>query len=87
MAACDRAIALGGSDPDYTYYHDSRGIARALVGDYDGALEDFRFFVEVKSESGEDARGVLMREDWIADLEEGRNPIDESTIISLRGPG
>jgi hypothetical protein len=43
MAACDRAITLGESDPDYTHYHNSQGIARALAGDYDGALEDFRF--------------------------------------------
>ena len=43
MDACERAVELAPDDGDY---RDSRGLARALMGDYTGAIEDFKFAVE-----------------------------------------
>ncbi|NUM44656.1 MAG: TIR domain-containing protein, partial [Anaerolineales bacterium] len=36
--ACDRALELV---PDDGYFRDSRGVSRALLGDFEGAIEDF----------------------------------------------
>ena len=43
MAACEQAVAL---EPDNGDKLDSRGLARALAGDYPGAIQDFQGFVE-----------------------------------------
>jgi tetratricopeptide (TPR) repeat protein len=41
--ACERAVELA---PDNGGHRDSRSLARALTGDYDGAIKDFKFFIE-----------------------------------------
>ncbi len=43
LDACERAVELAPENGDY---HDSRGLARALTGDYEGAIEDFEFYIE-----------------------------------------
>jgi hypothetical protein len=80
LPACERAVEL---EPDKGGCHDSRGLARALTGDYVGAIEDFQFYVEW----GEDKRSREMldkRLDWIRELEAGRNPFDAATLEALR---
>lgn len=42
MEACNRAVELA---PDNMSYIDSRGLARALLGDIKGAIEDFETFI------------------------------------------
>jgi len=42
LNAGERAVKLGAGDANM---RDSRGLARALNGDYKGAIEDFSFFV------------------------------------------
>ena len=67
---------------------DSRGLARALTGDKDGAIEDFMAVVEYVKPLAD--LGVLnpaflpRRESWIAALKEGRNPFDEQLLNALR---
>lgn len=80
--ACEQAVELA---PDDGWIRDSRGLARALTGDYPGAIEDFKFCVEWLKENGmyEQYDGA-MREAWIAELEAGRNPFDEDTLTALR---
>ena len=80
MAACERAVDL---EPDRGAYRDSRGVARALTGDWAGALEDFAFYVEWANRTGE-GTNVSWREGWIAALKAGRNPFDEATLRALR---
>lgn len=62
-------------------YRDSRGLARVLTGDIDGALADFRFFVE-------EGRGdVARREEWITRLAAGEEPaviFDAATLAALK---
>jgi regulator of sirC expression with transglutaminase-like and TPR domain len=48
MNACEQAVQL---DPNTGHWYDSRGLARALSGDYQGAIEDFQFFVEWSKEN------------------------------------
>jgi tetratricopeptide (TPR) repeat protein len=80
LPACERAVEL---EPDDGGYRDSRGLARALTGDYAGAIEDFQFFVEWGR--GQRSKEMLdKRRDWIQRLEADRNPFDEATLEALR---
>jgi hypothetical protein len=71
-------------EPNHGGIRDSRGLARALTGDYAGAIEDFKFFVEWSKKPGSFAPNVPWREAWIAELETGRNPFDKVTLEALR---
>jgi tetratricopeptide (TPR) repeat protein len=81
MEACEMAVAL---DPEHGGIRDSRGVARAIMGDYTGAIEDFNFYVEWAKENY--AYGIYSnkREAWITELENGRNPFDEEMLESLK---
>lgn len=82
MDACETAVAL---DPEHGGIRDSRGVARALSGDYTGAIEDFTFFVDWCTESDGCSRfNVQKREAWIIELENGRNPFDAEVLESLK---
>jgi tetratricopeptide (TPR) repeat protein len=81
LPACEHALALV---PDDGGYRDSRGLARALTGDYAGAIEDFQYYVDWATERRPDNRPVR-RQAWIADLKAGRNPFDEAALVSLQG--
>jgi len=62
-------------------YQDSRGLARALTGDLDGALTDFQAFLDWPGFSGlEKAR----RERWVAALQAGENPFTPEELDALR---
>ncbi len=79
--ACDRAVELLPDDGDI---RDSRGVSRALLGDFAGAIEDFEAFIAY----GQDyySEDVLdLRRQWIEALQAGNNPFDEATLASLRG--
>jgi len=81
MDACEQAVELAPDDGDY---RDSRGLARALTGDYAGAIEDFEFYVEWLKENDRYEPNGPKREAWIAELEAGRNPFDAATLEELR---
>lgn len=84
-AACERAVTLA---PDNGGIRDTRGVNRALNGDFAGALEDFRAYVKWAKErdsADEDFRAsVARREAWIVALEAGENPFNEETLAALR---
>jgi hypothetical protein len=86
MSACDNAVqGASGSEPDVlAYSRSSRGVARALTGDYSGAIEDFQFFVTWYENDASRRDLVLQREAWIVDLKIGQNPFDEATLAILR---
>jgi hypothetical protein len=86
MTACNKAVQVASeSDPVYlAASRDSRGIARALTGDFCGAIEDFQFYVEWYRDDSFRQDQVDQRGDWIAELEKGRNPLDEETLAALR---
>jgi tetratricopeptide (TPR) repeat protein len=79
--ACERAVAL---EPTNGAYRDSRGLARALLGDYDGAAADFRFFIEWSQQTGQYEPDRLKRAQWLTQLAAGQNPFDAATLAELR---
>jgi DNA polymerase III delta prime subunit len=82
VEVCEKAVELA---PDNGLYRDSRGLCRALTGDYGGAIEDFEFYVEWAKENGEDEQDRAKREVWIAALEAGENPFTEEVLKELAG--
>jgi len=80
---CEGAVQLASPDR-IAGNRDSRGLARALMGDHAGAIEDFRFFIDWSKENDQYERYGRKREAWIAELEAGRNPFDEATLDALR---
>ena len=63
---------------------DSRGLARALLGDYEGAIEDFEALIDWAEVQDWDPRYAIKRRSWIKDLENGINPFDEATLEELK---
>jgi WD40 repeat protein len=75
---CEQAVGLA---PDDAGIHDSRGLARALTGDFAGAIDDFRFFID----SGEyDESFVQERQQWVIDLYHGINPFTPEILEQLK---
>jgi hypothetical protein len=81
MAACEQAVKLV---PEHGMLRDSRGLARALMGDYAGAIEDFKFYVEWSQRYAVSKHSRSKRQVWVAELEAGRNPFDSATLEALR---
>jgi hypothetical protein len=79
--ACEWAVA-DATDDNVASYRDSRGLARALTGNVEGALDDFHFFVEAGTGSNREAR-----EAWITRLAAGEEPaviFDAATLEALK---
>ena len=81
LDVCEQAVQLAPGDGGI---RDSRGLARAITGNFTGAVEDFEAFVSWAKATGSYERGGKLREDWIASLAAGKNPIDEATLAALR---
>ncbi len=81
LPACETAVELR---PEEFRYRSPRGLARALTGDRDGAIEDFRFYVEAASQESLWAERLEKRKRWLEALENGRDPFDEATLTALR---
>jgi tetratricopeptide (TPR) repeat protein len=75
MPACEMALKL---EPDGPVYFESRGLARALLGDYAAAAADFREAVKLAQEFGEAEDNMAEWESWAQTLEQGQNPFDET---------
>ena len=74
---CERAVKRA---PSVAAFRDSRGLARALLGDFEGAKEDFEVVVAAESL---DAKTRLKRSEWVTALGEGTNPITEEELAEL----
>jgi hypothetical protein len=80
---CEQAVLL---EPDSAFIHDSRGLARALTGDYAGAIRDFQFFVDHGADQVFDESLVQERQRWILNLKAGRNPFTLEVLDELKTP-
>lgn len=80
---CDRALSI---DPDYYLAYDSRGLAHALLGNHEKALEDFNRFLEWLGTQSSDTydRYGPRRKRWVESLSKGENPFDEAELLALR---
>jgi WD40 repeat protein len=81
MAACERAVALA---PDDGNIHDSRAVARALTGDYSGAIQDFQQYLEWGPKNGQPEEQIRQRQDWLRLLQANQNPFNEELLKLLR---
>lgn len=89
--ACEQGVNL---DPDNGNIRDSRGVNRALHGDSQGAIDDFRAYVawaeaqmeniDNDAEAEEYAAAIARRKAWITALEAGEDPFDDATLEALR---
>ncbi len=79
--ACNKAVEL---TPYDGWVRDSRGLVRTLLGNYDGAIEDFEFFINWFVDDPRFRKIGLKREHWITELESGRNPLDRDTLTGIR---
>ncbi|WP_246844342.1 hypothetical protein [Hydrocoleum sp. CS-953] len=77
MFACEKAVALSQKNP---YILDSRGIARALTGDFKGAVADFQEYVKLTDNEENKAK----RQEWIKALQRGENPFTDEVLQELR---
>jgi WD40 domain-containing protein len=87
LAACDKAVDW--ADPAVRdYYRDSRGLARALTGDKQGAIDDFESVVaHLNKEPGRGGFSetfLRRREEWIDALRKGDDPFNSKLLEELR---
>ena len=85
---CEKAVEL---HPENGNLRDSRGLARALTGDTESAIDDFQAFIDwidnTKPQT-EDQKVQLkkwkrQRQGWIDALRAGENPFTEEELKSL----
>ena len=74
---CEQAVL---SAPNDAAIRDSRGLARALTGDLDGAILDFQYFVGHSN----DGDAIEKRKQWISELQKGNNPFTPEVLESLK---
>ena len=77
IGTCDRWVTLS---PDAAPARDARGIARALTGDYPGAIADLEASVNVFTSEPQ----RVERSAWIRTLRAGRNPFTPDVLEQLR---
>jgi WD40 repeat protein len=71
MDACEHAVKEAQHlQPGSWNSRDSRGVARALTGNMQGAIEDFQFYVN----HAQDKQLKEQRQQWIDDLGKGKKP-------------
>ncbi|MEH2407992.1 MAG: ribosome assembly protein 4, partial [Nostoc sp.] len=76
LPACEKAVALA---PD-GLTRDSRGLARALTGNYQGAITDFEAYIA----QTQDKDSKAQRQRWVKDLRAGKNPFTDAELKKLR---
>jgi WD40 repeat protein len=81
MPACDYAVEASAGNANYV---DSRGLARALTGDTEGAIADFQVFLDWTLVYGSYDTFGVQRAEWITRLTAGENPFDEATLKELK---
>ncbi|MCA9723581.1 MAG: hypothetical protein KC489_14475, partial [Gemmatimonadetes bacterium] len=65
-------------------YHDSRGLARALTGDLDGAATDYEAYLADVVTRGLGETAAIKQRMWVQELRAGRNPFTEEALEELR---
>ncbi|WP_413167909.1 WD40 repeat domain-containing protein [Capilliphycus salinus ALCB114379] len=77
MLACENAVKLA---PKNETFINSRGVARALTGDFEGAIKDFEVYVQWTNDEEDKAQ----RKGWIESLKKGENPLTDEELKGLR---
>ncbi|WP_442948687.1 tetratricopeptide repeat protein [Nostoc sp.] len=77
LSACEQAVAFA---PEDSNIRNSRGLARALTGNYQGAIEDFEAYIA----QTDDKDSKAQRQRWVKDLRAGKNPFTDAELEKLR---
>ena len=83
MPVCERAVAHDQTNQS----REARGVAYALTGRTEKAIEDLEAFLEWVDASPKDScRDIYWqsRADWIDELRSGNDPFDPATLRALR---
>lgn len=93
MPACEQAVMLA-SEYEKAIMRDSRGLARALTGDIDGAIEDFQASIHWLENKGKTPQSAFplaivqqkkaQRQRWIDALKADENPFTFEVLKRLR---
>jgi hypothetical protein len=84
MDACEQAVS---HDRENGLIRDSRGLARALTGNVDGAIEDFQALIAWVDNQPSSDRLAVSRERrarWIDALRKGLNPFTPEELELLK---
>ncbi|MBG1257787.1 ribosome assembly protein 4, partial [Nostoc sp. BAE] len=76
LPACEKAVTLA---PENGNIRDRRGLARALTGNIQGAIEDFEAFIAQTDDKDIKAQ----RQRWVKDLRAGKNPFTDAELKKL----
>ena len=79
--ACEKALEIDGKNG---FFYDSSGLARALTGDYEGAIEDFESALKWVKKGSRNKEWFLKRKKWIGELKYNRDPFNEATLKTLQ---
>ncbi|BAZ54990.1 WD-40 repeat-containing protein [Calothrix sp. NIES-4105] len=77
MFACEKAVKL---DPNNVIIRSVRGFARALTGDYFGAITDFEVYIA----QTDDKKYKALMQEYVKVLRTGKNPFTQSELKKLR---
>jgi WD40 repeat protein/tetratricopeptide (TPR) repeat protein/archaellum biogenesis ATPase FlaH len=75
MFTCEKAVALADSQE----IRFIRGLARALTGNYQGAIEDFEAYIA----SSKDQESKTRMQGWVKSLRAGKNPFTDEELKRL----
>jgi hypothetical protein len=84
LPAGDREVEVADEDLK-AFYRDTRGLARALAGKKQEAIEDFRAFIAWAESHKLYEDNVSMRKEWIKEMEDNKDPFTDETLRKLRG--
>ena len=81
LFACEQAVQLASDEASQVSYLDSRGLARALTGNTQGAIKDFQAYVNSRKFGEEDKNQVKQ---WLELLKKGENPFTDEALADLK---
>ncbi len=81
LFACEQAVQLASDEASQVSYLDSRGLARALTGNTQGAIKDFQAYVNSRKFGEEDKNQVKQ---WLELLKKGENPFTDEALEDLK---
>lgn len=79
LDACEKAVGAATTEQRW-FYQDSRGLARALKGNSQGAIEDFEIFIQKTG----DEKLKKQRQAWVQALRAGQNPFTKEELATLQ---
>ena len=81
LFACNKAVKLAPNEANKVSFLDSRGLARALTENTQGAIDDFQSYVDNPDIP---EKYKAQRREWIKALQKGNNPFTDEVLEELK---